>query len=163
ALHVLRQSSSATAVGASSLPLASSSNSTMLSISVPIAMLVTRSRITSITTGTRYSAIQRCACSIAGSISSWRCTRTALQPKPSGTFHVIHPVAAGLRSVDVLEGKRYAVVHVEPALRLADQTQVRVIDHDVDVGQLELRPHRQLLDHELEIVVPRERDDAPRR
>ena len=42
----------AIAVGASSGVGASSSNSLIVSISVPIAMLVTRSRITSITTGT---------------------------------------------------------------------------------------------------------------
>ena len=46
--------------------VASSSNSLMASISVPIEMLVTRSSITSMTTGTLNSAIQALACSIAG-------------------------------------------------------------------------------------------------
>jgi hypothetical protein len=59
---------------------ASSSNSTTLSISVPIAMLVTRSSMISMTTGTLCSAIHFSACAIAGSISSCRCTRIALQP-----------------------------------------------------------------------------------
>ena len=46
--------------------VASSSNSVTLSSSVPIEMLVTRSRITSTTTGTRNSAISFFACSKAG-------------------------------------------------------------------------------------------------
>ena len=62
------------------------SNSTMASISVPMAMFVTRSRITSMTTGTRCSAIQASACATAGANSSGRCTRIALQPSPSTTF-----------------------------------------------------------------------------
>src|SRR5215211_3698885 len=45
------------AVGASSPRTASSSNSVTASISVPIEMLVTRSKITSTTTGTRNSAM----------------------------------------------------------------------------------------------------------
>ena len=63
-----------------------SSNSTTLSISAPIAMLVTRSRIISITTGTLNSFIQASACLMAGAISSCRCTRIALQPRPSTTL-----------------------------------------------------------------------------
>src|SRR5690606_14763553 len=81
----LPQSSSATAVGASSRPSARGSNSLMASISVPMAMLVTRSRITSITTGTWCSAIQAWACSMAGRRSSCLNTRIALQPRPSTT------------------------------------------------------------------------------
>src|SRR5882672_7137843 len=81
------QSRRATAVGASRCgSSASSSNSLIASISVPIAILVTRSSMISITTGTRYSTIHLCACSIAGSISSCVCTRIALQPRPSTTL-----------------------------------------------------------------------------
>ena len=57
----------------------------------------------------------------------------------------------------------HAVVHVEAALRLADQAEIGVVHDDVDVGQLELRADRELLDHELEIVVARQRDDLARR
>jgi hypothetical protein len=45
------------------------------------------------------------------------------------------------RRVDVLEGQLHAVVHVEAALRLADQAQVGVVHQHVDVRQLELRAH----------------------
>ena len=64
---------------------------------------------------------------------------------------------AALVSIDVLEAQLHAVVHLETALRLADQAEVGVVHQDVDVGQLELRAHRQLLDHELEVVVARKR------
>src|SRR5690554_2366124 len=72
-------------VGASSTFSARASNSVTPSRSVPMAMLVTRSRITSTTTGTRYSAIRRRASRSAGAISSGRVTRSALQPSPSTT------------------------------------------------------------------------------
>ncbi len=50
-----------------------------------------------------------------------------------------------------------------PALGLANRTQVGVVHHDVDVGQLELRTHRQLFDHELEVIVARQRHDLAAR
>ena len=69
----------AIAVGASAMLVASSSNSVTASISVPIEMLVTRSRMTSITTGTLNSAIQRLACSIAGISSCLHADELAAQ------------------------------------------------------------------------------------
>src|SRR5437868_4678489 len=57
----------------------------MLLISVPIAMLVTRSRMISTTTGTRYSAIHSRALANAGWISSGLLTRIALQPRSCAT------------------------------------------------------------------------------
>src|SRR5205807_8755884 len=69
-ISALAQSRSPTAEGASSRFCASSSNSVMLSISVPMEILVTRSSMISITTGTLYCAIHLSACSMAGSISS---------------------------------------------------------------------------------------------
>ena len=62
--------------------------------------------------------------------------------------------------VDVLEGELDAVIHIEAALRLADQAEIRVVHQHMEVGQLELRADRQLLDHELEVVVAGERDDG---
>ena len=76
---------------------------------------------------------------------------------------MIDAVAFELRRVDVVEAELHAVVHAEAALRLADQPEVAVVDHHVDVGQLELRADRELLDHELEVVVARQRDDGARR
>src|SRR5690606_6039407 len=76
-----------------------------------------------------------------------------------GDLDVVHAVAVGFRRIDVVEGQLHAVVHVEAALRLADQPQVGIIDHNVDVGQVELRAHGQFLDHELEVVVAGQGDD----
>ena len=55
------------------------------------------------------------------------------------------------------------IIHVEAALRLADQSEIGVVHDDVDVGQLELRPDRELLDQELEIIVARKCYDLARR
>ena len=67
------------------------------------------------------------------------------------------PVAAQLARtlghVLVLERQLHAVVHLEAALRLADEAQIGVVHHQVDVGQLELRADGELLHHELEVVV----------
>jgi hypothetical protein len=49
---------------------------------------------------------------------------------------------------------------VEAALRLADQAEIGVVHDDVDVGQLVLCAHRQFLDHELEVIVARQRHDG---
>jgi hypothetical protein len=135
----------------------------MLSISVPIAMLVTRSRMTSTTTGTWNSAIH--------SSRRWRTAAAIvrigdadrLAAQPFGDRDVVDAVAAELGRVDVLERELDAVVHVEAALRLADQAEIGVVHDDVDVGQLELRADRELLDQELEVVVARQRDDLARR
>src|SRR5690606_7405608 len=70
---------------------------------------------------------------------------------------------AALVGIDVLEAQLHAVIHLEAALRLANQPQVGVVHQDVDVGQFELRTHCQLLDHELEVIVARERHDLARR
>ncbi len=51
------------------------------------------------------------------------------------------------------------VVHVEAALRLTDQPEIRVVHDDVHIRQLELRTGREFFDHELEVVVARQRDD----
>ncbi len=70
---------------------------------------------------------------------------------------MVDAVAVDLIAVDVLEGELHAVIHVEAALGLANQAQIGVVHQHVDVGQLELRAHRQLLDHELEVIVTRQR------
>jgi hypothetical protein len=70
-----------------------------------------------------------------------------------GHLDVVDAVAADIGGVDVVEGQLHAVIHVEAALRLADQAQVGVVHQHVDVGQVELRPNREFLDHELEVVV----------
>ena len=67
------------------------------------------------------------------------------------------------RHVDVLERKLHAVVHLESTLALADQAELAVVDHDMDIRQLELRAHGHFFDHELEVVVARQRDDLARR
>ena len=72
---------------------------------------------------------------------------------------MIDAVAAELRRVDVLEGELDLVIHVEAALGLADQAEIGIVHDDVDVGQLELRADRELLDQELEVVIARQRDD----
>ena len=127
-----------------------------------MAILVTRSRMTSITTGTRNSAIQASAWRIAGASSLLPVHADRLAAQALDHLHVIDPIA--LRSslagggVDVLETELDTVVHVEAALALTDQPQVAVVDQHMDVGQLELGPDGQLLDHELEVVVARQRD-----
>ena len=62
------------------------SNSLILSISVPIAMLVTFSRITSTTTGTRYFCAIACA-SASAPLDLLRVghAQAALQPRPCTT------------------------------------------------------------------------------
>ena len=97
------QSSSATAVGASSLPCASSSNSMMLSISVPIAMLVTRSRMISMTTGTLIlrHPLLRLLDRRVDLLLLVDADRLAAQTLDN--LEVIDAVAADLRRVDVLE------------------------------------------------------------
>ena len=62
----------------------------------------------------------------------------------------------GLLGVDVVEAQRHEVVHVEVPLRLADQPQIGVVHDHMDVGQVELRPDREFLDEELEVVVSRQ-------
>ena len=76
-----------------------------------------------------------------------------------GDLDVVDAVAVDLGRVDVVEGQLHAVVHVEAALRLADQPEVGVVHQHVDVRDVELRADRQLLDHELEVVVAGQRDD----
>lgn len=63
------------------------------------------------------------------------------------------------RRIDVVESERDFEVHVEAALGLADEAEIRVVHDDMQVGQLVLGADGQFLDHELEIVVTRERDD----
>ena len=63
-------------------------------------------------------------------------------------------------AVDVLEGEAEPRIHREAALRLADQAEIGIVHDDVDVGQLVLRADRQFLDHELEIIVARQRHDV---
>src|SRR5436190_12172917 len=75
---------------------------------------------------------------------------------------MVDAVGTELRRVDVLERKLHLVVHVEAALRLADQPEIGIVHDDVDVGQLELRADGELLDQELEVVVARQRDNLAR-
>ena len=82
-----------------------------------------------------------------------------LAAQPFGDLDVVDAVAVDLRGVDVVEGQLDVVVHLEAALALPDQAEVGVVHQHVDVGQLELRADGQLLDHELEVVVARQRDD----
>src|SRR6476646_12196209 len=46
---------------------------------------------------------------------------------------VVHAVAFDLWGVDVVKRELDAVVHVEPALGLADQPEIRVVHDDMDV------------------------------
>ena len=85
-----------------------------------------------------------------------------LAAKALGDRDMIDAVDAELGRVDVLERELDVIVHVEAALRLADQPEIGIVHDDVDVGQLELRADRELLDQELEIVVARQRDDLAR-
>ena len=73
-------------VGASSPRSASSSNSTTLSSSVPIEMLVTRSRITSTTHRHPELGHQLLRLLQRRAVRRARCTRIALQPRPSATL-----------------------------------------------------------------------------
>ncbi len=76
-----------------------------------------------------------------------------LAAQPFGHLDEVDTVTADFGRVDVVERELHAEVHIELALALADETEVGVVDHDVDVGQLELRAHCQLLDEKLEVVV----------
>ena len=75
---------------------------------------------------------------------------------------VVDAADAEFGRIDVFERQLHLIVHVEPSLRLADQTEIGVVHDDVDIGQFELRPDRKLLDQELKIIVARERDDLAR-
>ena len=86
-----------------------------------------------------------------------------LAAQPLGDRDVVDAIDPELGRVDVLEGKLDVIVHVEAALRLADQSEIGIVHDDVDVGQLELRADRELLDQELEIIIARQRDDLARR
>src|SRR3546814_7964953 len=86
-------------------------------------------------------------------ISDWSSDVCSSDLKTLRHGHVIDAVSVGIRSVDIVERQLHAVVHVEPALRLADQAQIGIVDHDMQVRQLELRADRELLDHELEVVI----------
>ena len=143
-----------------------SSNSLTLSISAPIEMLVTRSRMNSSTTGTWCSAMSACARSKAAlnSLADFDPDRLAaerLRRRPRDRRHSRDGVAVGLR-VDVLEGETDLEIHLEGALRLADQAEVGIVHHHMQEGQLVLRADRELLDHELEVVVAGQRHDLPR-
>ena len=63
--------------------------------------------------------------------------------------------------IDVVEGEADLEIHVEAALRLADQAEIGIVHDDMQVGQLVLGPDRQFLDHELEIVVAGKCNDRP--
>ena len=81
------------AVGASACEVASSSNSLILSISVPMEMLVTRSRITSITTGTWNSFIQASAWAMAGAQFFLPVHADRLAAQAFDHLHVVDAVA----------------------------------------------------------------------
>src|SRR5690606_12968771 len=74
------------------------------------------------------------------------------------TFHhgdVIHTITFGFRGIDIVKGQLHTIVHLKAALCLTNQTQVGVVDQNVQVRQLELCAHGQLFNHELEVVVAR--------
>ena len=133
----------------------------MLSISVPIAMLVTRSRMNSTTTGTLYSSINSRAVAKRGLRILRIGDANRLAAQAFGDRDMVDAIDSKLRRVDVLERQLHMIIHVEPALRLADQPEIRIVHDDMDVGQLELRADREFFDQELEIVIARERDDLP--
>ena len=66
---------------------------------------------------------------------------------------MVDAIDAEFGRVDVLERELHVIVHLKAALRLADQAEIGIVHDDVDVGQLELRADRELLDQELEIIV----------
>src|SRR5208282_3592832 len=82
-----------------------------------------------------------------------------LAAEPFGNLDVIDAVDAELGRVDVLERQLHRIVHIESALGLADEPEIGIVHHHMDIGQLELSPHRQLFDHELKIVVAGDGDD----
>ena len=71
---------------------------------------------------------------------------------------VVHAktLQGGVVHVLVVKRQLHAVVHVELALRLPNQAQVAVVHQDMHIGQTKLRPHRQLFDQKLEVVVTRQ-------
>ena len=76
-----------------------------------------------------------------------------LAAEPLGDRDVVDAITPEFRRVDVLERQLDMIVHVEAALRLADQSEIGVVHDDVDVGQFELGADRELLDQELKIVI----------
>ena len=80
-----------------------------------------------------------------------------------GDRDMVDAVAAELGRIDVLERQLHLIIHLEAALRLADQAEIGIVHDDVDVGQIELRADREFLDQELEVIVARQRDDLARR
>src|SRR5664279_4147953 len=127
----------------------------------PMEMLVTRSRMISTTTGTRYSCcISALAFSSAGAIWSGSKDANRLAAQAFRDLDVVDAVAAEFGGVDVLERELDLVVHLEAALTLPDQPEVGVVHHHVDVRSVELRADRQFFDHELEVVVTGKRHDG---
>ena len=88
-----------------------------------------------------------------------------LAPQPFRHRDVIDAVAlfriAG--SVDIVEGEAHFEIHVQPALRLADEAEIGIVHDHMQVRQLVLGTNGQFLDHELEIIVARQRHDRPLR
>ena len=115
--------------------------------------------MTSTTTGTRHAARHRLGGDQRVLDQFGIADPDRLAAQPLGDLDVIDAVAFQLRRVDVLERQLHAIVHLEAALRLPDQAEIGVVHDDVDVGQIELRADRQLLDQELEVVVAGDRDD----
>src|SRR5699024_7161040 len=76
-----------------------------------------------------------------------------------GHFEVVDPVSgvtAFMRvgcCVDVFKGQGDFEIHVEGTLRLPDEPQVGVINHDVDIWEVMLCSDGEFLNHELEVVV----------
>ena len=71
-------------------------------------------------------------------MSSGLKTRIALQPKPSATFTWSTFITVHFAGVNIFERELYAVIHIKGTLRLANQTQIGVIDQYMDVRNVEL-------------------------
>ena len=113
------------AVGASSLRSASSSNSTTLSISAPMEMLVTRSRMNSRTPG-NPTLLHQPLGFLEGSRKFLRLLHPyRLASHGLGHRNMIDAVARFriARAVDVLESEADLEIHREAALRLPDQAE----------------------------------------
>ena len=87
----------------------------------------------------------------------WALDPNSLASKPLSDSDVIDAIAghgvALRRRVDVLEGETDLKIHLEATLRLADEAEVRIVHHHMQIGQFVLRADRKFLDHELKIVI----------
>ena len=79
--------------------------------------------------------------------------RFAAQPLNNGLMVNTISLEGLVIDVLVVKGELHTEIHIEIALRLANQTEVAVVDQDLHERQTELRASGQLFNEELKVIV----------